>query len=580
MAVVIPRVSLMIDMKNGDINSHFEKFLPEELISEPTYIDSLAFSLRLTIDGTDYIIPGANIKHCEVHAYSYGFEGSLGFYLPIDQRKDELFTAFTSSSLIKIELGITGVHNLPDPSPDAFKVTGLVKDKSLSELSYRELTGNPVLYRYYQIEFSDPAQVLWQQHYPSELYVKDTMSSVINAQLVSPIDLIIDFAPADQVMPIICLVLGNTEQHTSGETGVSNQASFYDFLFDYCERNNAFFIYDYSSQSYLLKAENLDLKTGTPFLPHEIGKINIHWPAVKRSNTNLLNGVADGTKEVLIKNVASMDGVKHDIIMRKSVEDQFTERKNIESKKVCVPSEQLQVLFSQWPMQRFWPGCELTFNSEVDGQKYFYSYKKYRAHTCLISATAVDTTAEHDLDLNFTQYYLKYKVKAHNDSAEQSVLLPYLKPSYPLYVEGIVVSEQGGEDEKTFDVASNSETGQFEYKVHIPLWDKTILVMLEPDFLNSHFYFPFYRGTKLLLALELYRAHIHKVLSWGAGVKLPLATQGNHILFGKKNGDETSLSHVYENSKPVFAIKRCKEKDTELVRLEEGSIIFQTCEES
>jgi hypothetical protein len=58
-----------------------------------------------------------------------------------------------------------------------------------------------------------------------------------------------------------------------------------------------------------------------------------------------------------------------------------------------------------------------------------------------------------------------------------------------------------------------------------------------------------------------------------------MATQGNNFLFGKNADDQTSLSHAYEDGNPVLAIKRNKENDTELVRLEEGSIILQTCEE-
>jgi hypothetical protein len=103
--------------------------------------------------------------------------------------------------------------------------------------------------------------------------------------------------------------------------------------------------------------------------------------------------------------------------------------------------------------------------------------------------------------------------------------------------------------------------------------------MLAPDYLNILFYFPFYRDTKLLLAFDLYRAHVVKVLNWGEGVQLPMATQGNHILFGKTSEDQTSVSHFYDDGKPVLAIKRNKENDTELVRLEEGSIILQTFED-
>jgi hypothetical protein len=77
----------------------------------------------------------------------------------------------------------------------------------------------------------------------------------------------------------------------------------------------------------------------------------------------------------------------------------------------------------------------------------------------------------------------------------------------------LIESEQGEDDEKTFDTPSNDDTGQFEYKVLVPLWDLTIKVILDPDFLNSHFHFPFYCNTKLLLSLDMHRAHIAKVLN-------------------------------------------------------------------
>ncbi|WP_185236175.1 hypothetical protein [Teredinibacter franksiae] len=543
-----------------------------------THAETLAFTLTLTVDGNAYSVPGANIKQCELQAFSYGFSGMLGFYLPSDQREDELLEAFCTESLIDVELGISAVHNLPDPPPDGFNIKGLVTEKFLQEQAYQQVSGAPVLYRYYQIHFSDPAQVLWQQHFPSELYVDDCMSSVINTQVTAPIELAIDFAPAEEIQPMICLALGNTEHCNTGETGVKNTASFYEFLMDYSERNNGYFSYDYQLNSYLLSAEQPELQICTPFLPHEISHINTRWPEHKRSNTSLLNGLAENNEQSELENTSAVEGIKHDILLRQSIESRFSDRKDLERNKLRVKGEQLSVQFSQWPLQNFWPGCEIQFNSDVDGRRFFYADKSYRTHAVFISAKAIDSSFEKDIDLLFTQYHLQCHAQAHKSDAPQPTLPEYRQPAYPLYVEGLVVSKQGADGDKTFDVTSNDTTGQFEYAVNIPLWGLTIKVMLEPDFLNSHFYFPFYRDTKLLLSLDLYRAHIHKVLSWGDGVQLPMATQGNHILFGKNSQDQTSLSHIYEDNKPVLAIKRNKENDTELVRLEEGSIILQTKE--
>jgi hypothetical protein len=544
-----------------------------------SHAESLAFALDITIDGNTFSIPGANVKECELEAFSYGFSCALGFYLPNDQQEDSLIDAFTTENLIEIELAITAVHNLPDPAPDALIVKGLVTKRMLTEQAYRQVAGAPVLYRYYQISFRDPAQVLWQQHYPTELYVDDCMSSVINAQVVTPINLTIDFEPAEQVFPIICLPLGNTEQCHPGETGMTNPASFYDFLLDYTQRNNGFFNYNYQDATYGLSADEPELLTSTAFLPCEVDHVKTYWPAVKRSVTNVLNGAAQNSSHSQLTNTQAVEGVKHDIMLRQSIESRYEDRKNLQSNKLSKAGEQLCVEFCQWPQQTFWPNHELSFNAQVHGTESIYANKNYRGHGFNISIEAMDNSPEKDIDLTFTQYLLRYQVHTHLADSPQPVLPDYLVPRYPLYVEGLIVSEQGEDDEKTFDTPSNDDTGQFEYKVLVPLWDLTIKVMLEPDFLNSHFYFPFYRDTKLLLSLDMHRAHIVKVLNWGEGVQLPMTTQGNHILFGKNSDDQTSLSHAYEDGKPVLAIKRNKENDTELVRLEEGSIILQTCEE-
>lgn len=541
--------------------------------------ESLAFTLSLTIDGKQYSIPGANIKHCRIQAFSNGFTSTVGFYLPNDQRDDTLVKSYVKESLITVELQAKAVHNLPDPAPKAIVLKGLVTEKSLSEKAYRQVSGAPVLYRYYQCAFADPARVLWKQHYPSELYVDDTLSSVINAQVVSPIELTIDFATADDTKPLICLSLGNTDTHHHGETGTTNQASFYDFLMDYLACNNGFLNYDYETNSYTISADEAPLQTSKAFLPYEVSTIESYWPETSRSVVRLLNGTTDNSKQEDIDNDQSVEGIKRDIMLRHTIESRYTDRKDAETNRQRQRGQQLSVFLSQWPMQDFWPHKSFSMNKSADGNTFLHTDTTYRVNSLAIVAEALDDSPEHDIDLDFTQYQLSYRVNGHDSESPQPVFPAYNRPRYPAYVEGVIVSEQGEDDEKTYDVPSNDDTGQFEYKVHVPLWDLTIKLLLEPDYLNPHFFFPFYRDTRLLLGFDLYRAHVIRVLSWGKDVQLPMATQGNHILFGKKAEDQTSMTHVYEDSKPVLAIKRTKDNDTELVQLEEGSLILQTCEE-
>ena len=573
---------MKIDKVMNNNPQRFYHFAADARLLEeaPSCEECLAITLSLTINGQVYQIPGANVKECSVSAFRFGFNGTLGFYAPDDQRPDQLLSAFTGAELITVDLAITAVLNLPKQAPPAFAIKALVSEKSLREQAYRQVKGAPVLYRYYQINFCDPAQLLWQQHYPSELYVDDCMSTVIKAQVPAIFKLEIDFAPADEVTPLICLALGNTENLHTYRNGASNQASFYDFLLAYILDNNGFFIYDYLNHTYRISDKEPQLQTTTAFLPHQIANIQHQWPAIKRSVTNLLNGTADNCQNTPLVNPKAVDGIKHDLILRHAIDEQFTQHKARQEQKLAVAGATIYLSLNQWPMKSCWPECEVSLDPTVDGQHFVHAKQQYRCNSVYIDARALDSRPEKDVDLKFSQYQLRYRTVSHLANNPQPHLPPHVLAHYPVYVEGLIVSEQGEQDEKTFDVPENPDTGQFEYKVKIPLWDITIKLVLEADFLHSHFYFPLYRNTKLLLAFDLYQAHIVKVLNWGDGVQLPMATQGNHILFGKTSDDQTSVSHVYKDGKPILAIKRTKQNDTELVQMEEGSIILQTCEDS
>jgi hypothetical protein len=79
-----------------------------------------------------------------------------------------------------------------------------------------------------------------------------------------------------------------------------------------------------------------------------------------------------------------------------------------------------------------------------------------------------------------------------------------------------------------------------------------------------------------LIDLHLYKGQVSRVLDWGLRTKLAQKTQGNHLLFGKNDKNETSMRHVYEGENPVLHIKRLKEKDNEHIKLKEGTLILET----
>ena len=83
----------------------------------------------------------------------------------------------------------------------------------------------------------------------------------------------------------------------------------------------------------------------------------------------------------------------------------------------------------------------------------------------------------------------------------------------------------------------------------------------------------------VLVALHFHSARIERFLDWRPGGRLPMDSQGDHLLLGKTDSDKTSISHVYEENKPQLNVKRTYDNDTEKIQLHEGRIVIETKEE-
>ncbi len=533
------------------------------------FSESLKLNLKLNIKGETINVPGANVKKCRLELHNYGFEGHLVFWAPSDQRKDDLFTKFASPDLIGISLGINAVYNMPDPAPDPIEIKGLVTEKSVKEIFYPGVKKNPVLYRKYEVYFKDPAQVLWTQHFPSDLVVKTTMKDVIESQVVEGISIEMDWDILTKQRPMICLGLGAQR----------NEASFYDFLISFISFYNGVMIYDYKNNKYKIKGEKeIEGQPGN-LGPEDIEVNQIKWFPVFRNNIKMRNGLAEGPVTEPIIQEQAVEGINKEILVRIPVQDHFTSLKTLETNKLKVREFEVEVDLKKYPELAIVPGSLVRIKSSGWGDKMFILDKEFRTYNIVYESMAVDQNPENDIDCEFTQYNTHLTTMLEQKAGKWIHLPEFRKPSYPVFAEGKIICEVGDDPDKTYQIEKDSNTSQDQYRIKIPLWDKEIRILFECDYLNPHFYFPFYRDIKLLIGLNLFSAYIDRVLEWGPRVRLPHDTQGNHILFGKDEKDETSMRHIYEDNKPVLSIKRVLENDTELVRMEEGLITIQTKEE-
>jgi hypothetical protein len=156
-----------------------------------------------------------------------------------------------------------------------------------------------------------------------------------------------------------------------------------------------------------------------------------------------------------------------------------------------------------------------------------------------------------------------------------------MMPSYPVFVEGKLVSETGEDTDMTYQFYTDSNTSVNYYKVSIPLWTKqNVRADYQPNQDGGQFYFPPYKNARVLIGLGFNYAFIDSFLDWGTGTALPMDSQGNQLVMGKSATSQNIIKHNYVDSKAELQIQRTQDKDTELLQFSDGYILLQTLQGS
>ena len=538
------------------------------------FSDALGLELELTIDGETFNVPGANVKSLRINLRPYGFNARLSFWVSSETREDKLFPCFIKHDLIDVKLNVEPHFKPKDIEIESLDLQGFVTGKAvLKELTIENvhLKGNPVLYRHYRIDFADPARVLWKQHFPCDLLVDGTVKDLIEANKATGVNLKYDWEALDEKFAI------NTLPVESGE----KEAGFYDFIIWYAASHNGVFSYNLKENEYTLSGSNV--QTGQPINMSklEIAEHSIAFPPTIRYNDRLMNTFSEEPQPKETSRDQAKESLRHDILLRLPIASDFEKAFNLESKKQKIRSHEIHLTHCRFPQITYRPGVFVKLESGLWSDEIFPHGTEYRVRDIFLHARAVDEEPDADHNMEYSRYNIDMcsRLELKNEGA---LNLPGFKtPSYPIYVEGKIVSEQGDKEEETYQVYEHPQTALDQYRVKIPLFDnKEIVVPFEPLFAPGHFYFPAYKGERVLVALDFHAARIERFLDWRPEGRLPMDSQGNHLLMGKTASSKTSINHVYVDNKPQLNVKRTSDNDTEKIQLHEGIIILETKEES
>jgi len=529
-----------------------------------TFREELQIELTLTLGGQSFSIPGGQVKHVSVHLASHGFTGQVTFWTSLEKVDAPLFAAFQRPDLAQVKLSLKAVDPSLDPPPPPLVVQGLVRTRRILADPHGTAGGSRLVFRRYTVDFADPAQVLWRQHRPIELYTDTSMEDVLAAHKAS-LSLSCDWPALRQKQPLLCLALG------ADAPGVS----FYDFVLWYVDTHGGVWSYDGPRNQYLLAESKPSPGEAAPLSALRVHEVNVRLPPLIRHGTRVLNGLANGHTTTPLAQPQAAAGVSHDVLLRTPITSEVQAREKLEEARLQVRQRQLEVSFQRLPAVDVFPGSLLRLDGPLwpSGMTGLGEDQRVLDLTFEVHA---EGEGQHDEQQTTSAPYQVALVVLTEPSPEPVVTLPpYRAPRYPIRVEGLVESPGGQPPDRTYLIVEDSQTSLAYFRMKVPLWNQTVSVSAEPMHVPGHFFFPPYKSTRVLLALHFDRAELLRFIDWKDGVRTAQDGQGDQALLGKNKTSQTALTHDFQDDKPVWRMHRTSGGDTQLVRMSEGNLFLE-----
>jgi hypothetical protein len=578
-----------------DVFKRLMKSSPSRQTPEPsspeTFDNLIELALRvIPLDGVTTAVRGGDILAFDLQMASHGWSGSLEFQVYDDEKmqgheKDELFIPFQSSKLIELELDLCAALSDTTDSADMRKpmtLRAIVTKRSVSELVVDPV--EVIILRHYRIEFGDVASVLWGQHHPCRLYAQTTMKAVLEKHRGAKITLNYDWEELNKVYPLLFFALDPTIGH----------ASFYDFLMWWTDRFRGLFIWDPKKNSYSLLKSKTDGAEVYPIFRRDISDIALDLPEIPRYSQKILDSFTGSTIPAqVIGNNYAVDGIVRETLLRTALASDVKARGKLEDARMeTLPPTELTVQFKRLPANLLFPGDIVKFQKEGQGwieDSWVVGRESgFRVIEVHLAGAKADLTASRHRDDN-GEFKMTMSVRMELKSDLTTPRLPaFVEPTYPVHVEGEILSSVDPGDEKATYQPKENDDGLFQYRVKVPLWQDDsgtateIAVPHNPGRMPGQLFFPAYRGERVLLALTWHKGWIESFLDWRVDVRIRADTQGNHMLLGKTPKSRTSLVNYYENEgelRPVFQLARVHDDDMQRIAISEGNFLIEIKED-
>ncbi len=305
-------------------------------------------------------------------------------------------------------------------------------------------------------------------------------------------------------------------------------------------------------------------------------------PEIIRHDVTVLNATAVSPQTQAITQKQAVTGIRQDVLLCTPISDEVQARVDLETARLKMRGPEMEVAWRSFPEKAFAPGALVKLPpNDAWSAAGAAKDQVLRVRSLQLSGEVLEEQGNEEVYGDSDALFSFSMSTRLEPKDEPYVDMPaWQPPHYPRYVEGLIVSEQGAEKDETWQAYADSATSLDLYKVKIPLFAEQIIpAPFNPNLLPGHFYFPAYKGERVLVALDFQRAWIKRFLDWRTGARMPQDGQGVQLLVGKTPENGTSIKHFYTDDKPVFLMQRTSAKDTQKLQLDEGTLLIVVKEE-
>lgn len=537
----------------------------------------LKIELTVTLGGAAHAVAAEDVRRLELDLRQSGFAGVVEFVARDDTSRggryeDALAKVFFDTDELSVELSVVPARVAAE-APSTFEplvVRGRATHRTVHEEATDWSAERPLLWRRYRVEFQDPARAAWRQHFPCDLLTDKSFLEVVEAQAPSDVSVASSWSVATTARRQWFL-------HLPESAGVS----FYDFLCWYADARGGALAYDYADQSYRVVDVLEGVEPVRALFGDDVGAVALSLPEPGRARPRVRNSYANAAETVTAERTGASAPLACDELLRTPIAEQQADRAEERRLRHGPLRPRAHLRFRRYPSVQLVPGLRVSCPAGAR----FSKNSRLVASSWIVRSVRLEARSEPGATggrLGPEVVPMQVELSACLAETEERFVTDceHTSPRYPGFVEGIVVSRQGEETDKTWDVSQCEDTAIDEVEVSVPLFGASVFVPAEPGAVGANVYLPHCRGARVLLALDLDAAWIVRTLSWREGAALPKEGQGERLVFGKSEESFTKLTHVYDDDAPVFGVVRVNDKDRVALTLSEGKLVIGVAEDT